>query len=91
MARRALGMIIIKHIKKLSGDLQTRDREAVNLRKQTEVEKFKGRLKEHELGSKADSKVAVGRLNNAVKLESEKLRLATEVEKRSQPQKGPKK
>ena len=77
-----------EQIKKLSGDLQTRDREAVNLRKQTEVEKFKGRLKEHEQSSKADSKIAVGRLSNAVKLESEKLRLATEAEKRSQTQKG---
>ena len=80
-----------EQIKKLSGDLQTRDREAVNLRKQSEVEKFKGRLKEHELGSKADSKVAVGKLNNAVKLESEKLRLATQAEKRSEPQKSAKK
>ena len=80
-----------EQIKKLSGDLQTRDREAVNLRKQSEVEKFKGRLKEHELGSKADSKVAVGRLNNAVKLESEKLRLANQAEKRSEPQKSAKK
>ncbi len=80
-----------EQIKKLSGDLQTRDRESVNLRKQTEVEKFKGRLKEHEVGSKADSKVAVGRLNNAVKLESEKLRLATDAKKRSQTQKGAKK
>ena len=77
-----------EQIKKLSGDLQTRDRESVNLRKQTEVEKFKGRLKEHELGSRADSKVAVGRLSNAVKLESEKLRLNTEHQKRSQTQKG---
>jgi len=80
-----------EQIKKLSGDLQTRDRESVNLRKQTEVEKFKGRLKEQEMGSKADSKIAVGRLSNAVKLESEKLRLATEAEKRSQTQKGEKK
>jgi len=31
-------------IKKLKGDLQTRDREAVNLRKKVEVEKFKGDL-----------------------------------------------
>ena len=77
-----------EQIKKLSGDLQTRDREAVNLRKQTEVEKFKGRLKEQEQSSKADSKIAVGRLSNAVKLESEKLRLNTENEKRSQTQKG---
>ncbi len=77
-----------EQIKKLSGDLQTRDREAVNLRKQTEVEKFKGRLKEQEQSSKADSKIAVGRLSNAVKLESEKLRLNTESQKRSQTQKG---
>ena len=31
-----------EQIKQLSGDLQTRDREAVNLRKRVEVEKFKG-------------------------------------------------
>ena len=31
-------------IKKLEGDLQTRDREAVNLRKRVEVEKFKTKL-----------------------------------------------
>ena len=80
-----------EQIKKLSGDLQTRDRESINLRKQTEVEKFKGRLKEHELGSKADSKIAVGRLSSAVKLESEKLRLNTESQKRSESQKGAKK
>ena len=80
-----------EQIKKLSGDLQTRDRESVNLRKQTEVEKFKGRLKEQELGSKADSKIAVGRLSNAVKLESEKLRLNTESQKRSESQKSAKK
>ena len=76
-----------EQIKKLSGDLQTRDRESVHLRKSAEVEKFKGKLKEQELLSKADNKVAVGRLTNAVKLESEKLRLATEQEKRSQAQK----
>jgi hypothetical protein len=80
-----------EQIKKLSGDLQTRDRESVNLRKQTEVEKFKGRLKEQEFSSKSDSKIAVGRLSNAVKLESEKLRLASDAEKRSQTQKGAKK
>ena len=75
-----------EQIKKLSGDLQTRDREAVHLRKAAEVEKFKGRLKETESSSKADQKLQVGRLSNAVKLESEKLRLATEAEKRSQTQ-----
>ena len=77
-----------EQIKKLSGDLQTRDRESVHLRKSAEVEKFKGRLKETESSSKAEQKLQVGRLSNAVKLESEKLRLATEQEKRSQTQKG---
>ena len=77
-----------QQIKKLSGDLQTAHRESISSRKQTEVEKFKGKLKEHELSSKSDSKLAVGRLSNAVKLEAEKLRLATEQEKRSQAQKG---
>ena len=76
-----------EQIKKLSGDLQTAERESVASRQRTEVEKFKGKLKEQELLSKADNKVAVGRLTNAVKLESEKLRLATEQEKRSQAQK----
>ena len=33
-----------EQIKELKGDLQTRDREAVNLRKKVEVEKFKGNL-----------------------------------------------
>ena len=33
-----------EQIKTLQGDLQTRDREAVNLRKKVEVEKFKGEL-----------------------------------------------
>ena len=33
-----------EQIKGLKGDLQTRDREAVNLRKKVEVEKFKGDL-----------------------------------------------
>jgi hypothetical protein len=75
-----------EQIKKLQGDMQTRDREAVHLRKAAEVEKFKGRLKETESSSKAEQKLQVGRLSNAVKLESEKLRLATEQEKRSQTQ-----
>ena len=71
-----------EQIKKLSGDLQTRDRESVNLRKVAEVEKFKGRLKEHEYSSKSNNKVAMDKLSNAVKLESEKMRIATDAEKR---------
>jgi hypothetical protein len=77
-----------EQIKKLSGDLQTAHRESIQSRKQSEVEKFKGKLKEHELSSKSDSKLAVGRLSNAVKLEAEKSRLAEEQKRRGEAQKG---
>ena len=80
-----------EQIKKMSGDLQTRDRESVNLRKVAEVEKFKGKLKEQELTTKSDSKLAVGKLTNAVKLQTEKLRLNSKEKERSQTQKGAKK
>ena len=77
-----------EEIKKLSGDLQTAHRESIASRKRTEVEKFKGKLKEQEYDSKTQNKVSIDKLSNAVKLETEKLRLATDVEKkRSQPQK----
>ena len=78
-----------EQIKKLSGDLQTAHRESVQSRKRTEVEKFKGKLKEQEYDSKTQNKVSIDKLSNAVKLESEKLRLTTEVEKkRSQARRG---
>ncbi len=64
-----------EQIKKLSGDLQTAQRESVSSRQRTEVEKFKGKLKEHELDSKTASKSQVDKLTNAVKLEVEKSRL----------------
>jgi hypothetical protein len=41
----------IEEVKKLKGDLQTRDRESVNLRKRVEVEKFKNEL--DQVGNKA--------------------------------------
>ena len=78
-----------QEIKKLSGDLQTANRAEVQSRKKVEVEKFKGQLKEQEYDSKTQNKASIDKLSNAVKLESEKLRLATEAEKkRSQAQKG---
>jgi hypothetical protein len=78
-----------EQIKKLSGDLQTANRAEVQSRKKTEVEKFKGKLKEQEYDSKTQNKVSIDKLSNAVKLESEKLRLVTEAEKkRSQSLKG---
>jgi len=70
-----------EQIKKLGGDLQTAQRETVSSKQRTEVEKFKGRLKEQELDYKNKNSLAANKLGNAVKLESEKLRL------RGQPQK----
>ncbi len=78
-----------EQIKKLDGDLQTSNRAEVQSRKRTEVEKFKGKLKEQEYDSKTQNKVSIDKLSNAVKLESEKLRLVTEAEKkRGQARKG---
>ena len=80
-----------EEIKKLSGDLQTSNRAEVQSRKRTEVEKFKGKLKEQEYDSKTQNKVSIDKLSNAVKLESEKLRLVTDAEKkRSQTRKSEK-
>ena len=62
-----------EQIKKLAGDLQTAEREQVASRKRTEVEKFKARLKEHELSSKSEQVISARRFNDAVKLEKEKL------------------
>ena len=73
-----------QQLKQVSGDLQTAQRESVSSRQRTEVEKFKGKLKEQELDGKAKSKLQLGRLQDAVKLESEKLRMNT----RSEAQKG---
>ena len=71
-----------QQIKKLSGDLQTAHRESVQSRKQVEVAKFQGKLKEQEYDSKTRNKTSIDKLSNTVKLESEKLRLATDAEKK---------
>tara|TARA_Y100001963_G_scaffold56927_1_gene79556 strand:- start:173 stop:1150 length:978 start_codon:yes stop_codon:yes gene_type:complete len=71
-----------EQIKKLSGDLQTAHRESISSRKKVEVEKFKGKLKEQEYDSKTQNKVSIDKLSNAVKLETEKLRLVTDAEKK---------
>ena len=77
-----------QQIKKLNGDLQTAHRESVQSRKQVEVAKFQGKLKEQEYDSKTRNKASIDKLDSVVKLESEKLRLATEAEKkRSQTRK----
>ena len=80
-----------EQIKKLQGDLQTAHRESVQSRKRTEVEKFKGTLKEQEYKSKTKNQISLDKLDNAVKLSSEKLRLATDSQIRSDAQKNAKK
>ena len=61
--------------------MQTAQRETVQSNQKTEVEKFKGRLKEIELGQKANSKIQVGRLGDAVKLEQQRLRDKAKADK----------
>ena len=53
-----------EQIKKLKGDMQTRDREAVNLRKKVEVEKWKGDLDQVSTKAKAAGNIFEHRLND---------------------------
>ena len=69
-------------VKNLEGDLQTAHRESISARKRTEVEKFKSELKSQESQSKSANRLAVGKLENAVKLESEKLRLRGQAQEK---------
>jgi len=71
-------------VKNLQGDLQTAHRESISARKRTEVEKFKGELKSHEYESKSANKLAVGKLESAVKLEAEKLRLRGQAQEKQE-------
>ena len=73
-----------EQIKKVSGDLQTAHRESIQARKRTEVEKFKAELKGQSLESKTANKLSVDRLKDAVKLESEKLRLGSQAQQRQE-------
>ena len=57
-----------EEIKKLSGDLQTRDRESVNLRKKVEVEKFKSSLDKTKSKAQAASTVFEKRLDDQLSL-----------------------
>jgi|TARA_R110002051_G_scaffold19567_1_gene54375 hypothetical protein len=58
-------------IKDLSGDLQTARREAVSARQRTEVEKYKAELEGLKSQTKADTKVAVSKMNEVVKSEGQ--------------------
>ncbi len=55
-----------EEIKKLKGDLQSRDREAVNLRKRVEVEKFKNELDQVSNKAKAAGTVYEKRLDDSL-------------------------
>ena len=74
---RLQGMIqqLEQQVKKVSGDLQTSQRETIQSNQKTEVEKFKGKLKEIELETKTANKLSVGRLKDTVNLEREKIRM----------------
>lgn len=65
-----------EQIKELAGDLQTARRESVAARQRTELEKFKSDLTEGSAKAKADTSIAIGQLQNAVKLDraNEKLK-----------------
>ena len=66
-----------EQIKKLQGDLQTRDREAVNLRKKVEVEKFKSGMDNVANKSKAASTLFEKRLGDEMSLLKRDIALAT--------------
>ena len=56
-----------QEIKKLRGDLQSRDREAVNLRKKIEVEKFKTKLDQTQTKASGAGKLYERRLDDELK------------------------
>jgi hypothetical protein len=66
-----------KEIKQLKGDLQTRDREAVNLRKKVEVEKFKGDLDQVSNKAKAAGTLYGKRLDDSLSTVKTQIRDAT--------------
>lgn len=71
-------------VKNLQGDLQTAHRESISARKRSEVEKFKTELKSQESKSKSANTIAVGKLEQAVKLEAEKLRLRGQAQEKQE-------
>ena len=71
-------------VKNLQGDLQTANRESGSARKRTEVEKFKAELKSHESQTKSATNLAVSKLENAVDLETQKLRLRNQADEKLQ-------
>jgi hypothetical protein len=66
-----------EQIKQLKGDLQTRDREAVNLRKKVEIEKFKGGLDQVSNKAKSAGTLYEKRLDDSLATVKQGIRDAT--------------
>jgi len=66
-----------EEIKRLKGDMQSRDREAVNLRKKVEVEKFKGELGSVSNKAKAAGTVYEKRLDDSLSTVKSRIKEAT--------------
>ena len=77
-----------EQIKQLKGDLQTRDREAVNLRKKIEVEKFKTDMDQVSNKSKAASTLFEKRLGDEMSLLKRDIAVATKPDSTPSGQKG---
>jgi len=75
-----------EQIKQLKGDLQTRDREAVNLRKKVEVEKFKGDLDQVSNKAKSAGTLYEKRLDDS--LSTIKTQIKDATSKLSSPSSG---
>ena len=75
-----------EEIKRLKGDLQSRDREAVNLRKKVEVEKFKNELDQVSNKAKAAGTVYEKRLDDT--LSTVKTQVKDAANKSSSPSSG---
>ena len=75
-----------EEIKRLKGDLQTRDREAVNLKKKVEVEKFKGDLDQVSNKAKAAGTLYEKRLDDS--LATVKTQIKDAANKTSSPPSG---
>jgi len=75
-----------EEIKKLKGDLQSRDRESVNLRKRVEVEKFKNELDQVSNKAKAAGSVYEKRLDDS--LSTVKSKIKDSINKSSSPSSG---
>ena len=77
-----------EELKKLRGDLQTRDREAVALRKKVEVEKFKSNLDKVTNKAQASGTVFEKRLNDTISNINKEIKTDSTSKKEQSKNKG---